>query len=62
MSGFPWWPILGFVVVGIGALALAIVPAVRRARQAKHRDEAERLAQVADAEHETARTRHEGGA
>ena len=62
VASFPWWPIVAFVVAGAVALALAVLPLVRRSRQARQRDEAERLARIADAEHEGARTRHEGGA
>ena len=61
LSGLSWWPVLA-LVVGVVALALAVWPVIRRNRQARHRDETERLAQVADAEHEGATTRHEGGA
>ena len=57
-----WWPILALVVVGAIALMLAVLPLVRRARQGRHREAAEQLAQAADADHEGASTRHEGGA
>ena len=56
--GVPWWLWL--------ALALAVWVVVMKVRKAsakaKHRAEQERLAQKADAMHEGARTRHEGGA
>ncbi len=56
--GAPWWLWL--------VLALAVWAVVAKVRQAsskaRHRAELERLAQAADATHEGARTRHEGGA
>ncbi|MEO7114732.1 MAG: hypothetical protein ABIZ18_02610 [Caldimonas sp.] len=56
--GVPWWLWL------LLALAVWVVVAMVRQASAKarHRVETERLAQAADAKHEGARTRHEGGA
>ena len=56
--GVPWWLWL--------VLALVVWAVVFQARKAtskaRHRADQEQLAQKADAMHEGARTRHEGGA
>ncbi|MEO6897497.1 MAG: hypothetical protein ABI218_12710 [Caldimonas sp.] len=58
LLGWPWWLWLALVVV-----VFAAVVQVRKATaKSKHRVEQERLAQAADATHEGAKTRHEGGA
>jgi hypothetical protein len=58
MFGMPGWLWAVLVVAG---LAVAIVARKASARAA-HRAATERLAQAADAAHEGAITRHEGGA
>ena len=56
--GLPWWAWLVVVVV-----VWVFVAQIRKASaKSKHRAEQERLAQIADATHEGAQTRHEGGA
>jgi F0F1-type ATP synthase assembly protein I len=56
--GMPWWLWLVLIVAG---MAVAIVARKASARAA-HRAANEKLAQAADAAHEGAITRHEGGA
>jgi hypothetical protein len=55
--GIPWWVLVVLVVA-----AVAGTIAGRSMGRAKaHRRAAEKMAEAADAEHEGARTRHEGG-
>jgi hypothetical protein len=57
--------ILAGLVVVLVMVALGVVigrKLSRRHEVARHRAEEERLAQIADATHEGAKTRHEGGA
>lgn len=56
--GLPWWL---WLVLALGVWAIT-VKVRKESAKAKHRAEQERLAQKADAMHEGAKTRHEGGA
>ena len=56
--GMPWWA-LALIVIAAFAGSMA-GRHIGRARA--HRKAVERLAQKADADHEGAKTRHEGGA
>jgi hypothetical protein len=56
--GLPWWQ-WALIVLVAAAVALFLRQRIERARK---RHETERLARQADANHEGARTRHEGGA
>jgi hypothetical protein len=58
---FPWsGPLIG-LGLGVVVLVALVLGRVHLLSKHKARDKAEQLAQLADAEHEGARTRHEGG-
>ena len=57
--GLPWWSWLPVLVVVVWVVA---AQARKASAKSAHRAEQERLAQAADAMHEGAQTRHEGGA
>ena len=55
--------LLAALVLAVIVVSILLVAKVRqRTAAAHHRAETERLAELADAEHEGAMTRHEGGA
>jgi hypothetical protein len=56
-AGLPWWQ-WALVVVALGVGIALVRKAVARAR---HRAATEKLAQNAEATHESVRTRHQGG-
>ena len=58
LLGIPWW----LWLVAALAVWVVVVKLRKEAAKARHRAEQERLAQKADAMHEGAKTRHEGGA
>ena len=60
VAGMSWSTILPIVLLVV--VVVIVLSRVRAAAMARHREAAERLAQAADADHEAARTRHEGGA
>jgi membrane protein YqaA with SNARE-associated domain len=55
--GFPWWVLAVIVIAAVaGSMAGRSMGQARARRRA-----AEKMAEAADADHEGARTRHEGG-
>jgi hypothetical protein len=56
--GLSWWQ-WALVVLALGVV---VVLARKAAARARHRERTEQLARAADAAHEGAFTRHEGGA
>jgi len=62
LLGIPWWLLALLAVAAVLAVAFAGRAMGHMRERAEKRQQAESLAQAADAEHEGARTKHEGGA